>query len=202
MTVWPWPALLTTAGRTGLGPLPEQRYKGSVLPCLVAALLLTLAASCTGPQAAPTPTAAPTGAPPTLAPTATATQVPEGEHGLVVRVIDGDTIDVEIDGRVRRVRYIGIDSPERERPGYREATAANARLVEGQRVRLEKDVSETDDYGRLLRYVYVDALLVNEELIVQGWARAVTIPPDTRFARRFIELERRARQAGVGLWAR
>ena len=90
----------------------------------------------------------------------------------VTRVIDGDTII--IDGGYR-VRYIGIDTPEVypvvEAFGI-EAWQANRRLVEGREVRLQSDVSETDKYGRLLRYVYVDNTFVNAELVKQGLARA------------------------------
>ena len=70
-------------------------------------------------------------------------------------IVDGDTIDVEIGGATYRVRYIGIDTPERGDCYFDEAKDKNAELVLGQYVRLVKDVSETDRYGRLLRYVYV-----------------------------------------------
>lgn len=155
------------------------------------------------PTAAATATASPT---PTSAPTPAATPQPAeasaGEVGTVVWVIDGDTIEVEIQGQVQRVRYIGIDAPEANEPGYEEARRANARLVSGREVHLERDVSETDEYGRLLRYVYAGSRLVNEELIEQGWARTLTIPPDVRHADRFAELQRQAQYAGVGLWGR
>ncbi len=99
----------------------------------------------------------------------------------VVRVIDGDTI--EIAGGAH-VRYIGMDTPETypkvEFYGP-EAKAKNIELVEGKLVTLEKDVSETDKYGRLLRYVYVDGVFVNGELVRLGYAEAVSYPPDTRY---------------------
>lgn len=120
----------------------------------------------------------------------------------VERVIDGDTIIVEGGWRVR---YIGIDAPEvyPEAEYYgREAWQANRELVEGRLVRLEKDVSETDRYGRLLRYVYVDGVLVNAELLRGGYAHARSYPPDLKYQQSFEELERQARGAGWGLWAR
>ena len=106
---------------------------------------------------------------------------------LATRVIDGDTIEVNIDGAVYKVRYIGIDTPELDdkRAEYsalaQEATRYNRQLVEGETIRLEKDVSETDKYGRLLRYVYVDDIFVNAELVRQGLAWAKAYEPDTKY---------------------
>lgn len=81
-----------------------------------------------------------------------------------------------------------------------EASEANRQLVEGKTVRLEKDVSETDQYGRLLRYVYVGDLMVNEELLRQGLAQVSTYPPDVKYVERFLEVQRQAQAAGVGMW--
>jgi endonuclease YncB( thermonuclease family) len=122
------------------------------------------------------------------------------EQGKVVDVIDGDTIDVEIEGEIYRVRYIGINAPERDQPFYEEATAANAEWVMDQTVHLERDVSEEDRFGRLLRYVYVDDVMVNEELIRRGLAALIVIPPDVHFADRFRRLEDEARRANLGMW--
>jgi len=120
----------------------------------------------------------------------------------VTRVIDGDTIIVAGD---YRVRYIGIDTPEvypeLEAFGM-EAWQANRSLIEGKEVRLEKDVSETDKYGRLLRYVYVDDVLVNAELVKQGLARVKAYPPDTKYQDYLGEMEAEARGAGRGIWAK
>lgn len=123
------------------------------------------------------------------------------EWGQVVYIVDGDTIDVVMDGSNYRVRYIGIDTAEASRPCYEEATAENRSLVGGQTVCLDKDVSETDRYGRLLRYVYVGDLFVNAELVRRGYASAATFPPDVRHADLFRQLEEEARQAGRGCWA-
>ena len=118
----------------------------------------------------------------------------------VVRVIDGDTI--EIAGGAH-VRYIGMDTPETypkvEFYGP-EAKAKNIELVEGKLVTLEKDVSETDKYGRLLRYVYVDGVFVNGELVRLGYAEAVSYPPDTRYQWQLEQLEKEAKAAKRGLW--
>lgn len=119
----------------------------------------------------------------------------------VSRVIDGDT--VELAGGAR-VRYIGIDAPEVSNPSEcyaTEATEQNRSLVEGRLVALRKDVSETDRYGRLLRYVYLPGgEMVNATLVREGFAKALTFPPDVAFADWFVELEREAREAERGLW--
>jgi micrococcal nuclease len=93
--------------------------------------------------------------------------------------VDGDTIDVNLNGQIVRVRYIGMNTPESNEVCGSEATAANAALVAGRTVTMVRDVSETDRYGRLLRYVYVDGVFVNGELVAGGWADAVDYPPDT-----------------------
>ncbi len=132
------------------------------------------------------------------------------ETAPVVRVVDGDTIVVRLDGQDRRLRYIGMNTPETVKPNSpvewlgREASEANRALVEGRTVVLEKDVSETDRYGRLLRYVWlVDGdrwTLVDLELVARGFAQVETDPPDVRYADRFVAAQRIARDAGIGLW--
>ena len=125
-----------------------------------------------------------------------------GETAVVTQIIDGDTIDVEINGETYRVRYIGMDTPERDEPLFMEAAEANARLVANQTVILVKDVSETDRYGRLLRYVYLeDGTFVNGELVRKGYAQTSTYPPDVAFQDTFTELQRMAVNVGAGLWA-
>src|SRR5690606_7819614 len=104
----------------------------------------------------------------------------EGEQAIVTRVIDGDTIDVRLNGRTERVRYIGVNTPERDEVCYEAATAANAALVSGQQVTLVRDVSETDSYGRLLRYVYVGDVFVHGEMVAVGFAEARAFPSVTR----------------------
>jgi len=129
------------------------------------------------------------------------------ESARVIRVIDGDTILVDLNGRQERVRYIGVDTPETVAPDRppgcfgQEASRANKDLVEGKVVQMERDVSERDRFDRLLRYVYVDGAFVNEELIRQGYGTVVTFPPDVRENGRFRALEREARETGRGLWA-
>ena len=117
---------------------------------------------------------------------------------LVTRVIDGDTIEIE--GWIR-VRYIGIDTPEIDEPYYSEATEANRKLVEGKRIRLEKDVANKDKYGRLLRYVWVNEMMVNAELVRLGYAYSYSYPPNLKYQAHFLQLEKEAREQKRGLWS-
>jgi micrococcal nuclease len=122
-------------------------------------------------------------------------------RGTVLRVTDGDTIRVRLDGGgVERVRYIGVDTPERGRCFARQATAANARLL-GRRIRLEYDADRRDRYGRLLAYVRGrDGRMINAELVRGGFAVPLTVAPNVRQAARLRRLAREARLAGRGLW--
>jgi micrococcal nuclease len=128
------------------------------------------------------------------------------EQGVVVSVVDGDTIDVRINGVVERVRYIGMDTPETVDPRKpvqcfgKEASAKNTELALGKVVTLERDVSERDRYGRLLRYVYVNGVMINEALVREGYAHVYTYPPDVKYDTVFREAERAAREQGRGLW--
>ena len=130
---------------------------------------------------------------------------------LVDRVVDGDTIIVRVGGDSDRVRYIGMDTPETVKPGTPvqwmgpEASAANKRLVDGRTVILEKDVSERDQYGRLLRDVWMKDgdrwRLVNIELVLDGFAQVTTFPPDVKYVDALLAAQRVARDADAGLWA-
>lgn len=121
----------------------------------------------------------------------------------VTRVIDGDTIEIE---GGERVRYIGIDTPETVDPRKPvqcfgvEASRKNKELVEGKEVRLEKDITDKDKYGRLLRYVWVGDTLINLELVEQGFAYSYSYPPDIKHQDDFVKAEREARDAKRGLW--
>lgn len=142
---------------------------------------------------------------PTTEPSPVASPLPvEVETFKVTRVIDGDTIEIEGGDRVR---YIGIDAAE-SGCFSNEATAKNKELVDGKEVRLEKDVSETDKYNRLLRYVYVDpstnsgqVIFVNDYLVRQGYAQIATYPPDVKYQAQFRQAEQEARENNRGLWA-
>jgi micrococcal nuclease len=129
--------------------------------------------------------------------------------GRVARIVDGDTVQVTLSGRRERVRYIGVDTPESVKPQSpvqcyaKRASAFNARLVAGERVRLVSDAERRDRYGRLLAYVYRerDGLFVNAELVRRGYARTLTIPPNVAHAAQLRKLASAARRAGRGLWS-
>jgi micrococcal nuclease len=128
--------------------------------------------------------------------------------GVVVKVVDGDTIHVRLHDRVEKVRYIGVNTPELRHPtqgeqaGSQEAWEANRRLVASRQVRLELDTRERDRYGRLLAYVWVGETMVNAELVDLGYAQVMTVPPHVRYQQLFLRLQRDAREAGRGLWRR
>ena len=156
---------------------------------------VTRSASTNAPTEIPSPS-------PTVEPSITAIPL-NLEFIKVKRVVDGDTISLE-NGKI--VRYIGIDTPESVDPRKpvqcyaKEASARNKELVEGQTVGLEKDVSETDKYGRLLRYVYKNNVLINEQLVQEGYAHSSSYPPDIKHQERFRLAEQKARENSRGLW--
>ena len=172
--------------------------------------LLLLLAACGGHQVTLT----------AQAPATLGSEPPGAERARVVRVVDGDTIRVEVLDRTEGpgtgaaplgeelpVRLIGIDTPESVKPNSpvecfgKEASAAAEALLEGREVLLVKDVEERDGYDRLLRYVYVGAEMANARLVVNGYATAYTYPPNVRHSQLLVELERQARRSDRGLWS-
>jgi len=132
-------------------------------------------------------------------------------EALVIEVIDGDTIRVKLGWMEEEVRYIGIDAPEDEECYWLEATECNKNLLswskkdnEDIRVWLEGDIEKKDKYGRLLGYVYLDpegTSMVNEELLLQGYAFLQTISPNYKYRQTFKELAKEAWQKKKGLWS-
>ncbi len=126
----------------------------------------------------------------------------------VVRVIDGDTIQVCCIARKReKVRYIGINTPETKHPTKgveyygKEAAKANRKLVEDKTVILTFDVEQRDRYGRLLAYVFLeDGTFLNAWLVEHGFAQVMTVPPNVKHQELFLKLQREARDEGRGLW--
>ena len=130
--------------------------------------------------------------------------------GTVVSITDGDTLRIRIEGIEERVRLIGIDTPEtRGRGGLRECFGAEATarlkslLPPGTAVRLERDAEARDRYERLLAYVYRadDDLFVNMAMARDGYAAALTFPPNVTYAEQFRDAAADAREAGRGLWS-
>lgn len=126
------------------------------------------------------------------------------EVAQVVSITDGDTFRVSLNGQEKIVRFIGIDTPEISRTPEcfgQEAKHFLTSLLAGKTVYMEKDVSETDRYQRLLRYVYVDDVFVNKYLVEQGYATAATFPPDVKYQDVFSAAEYLARTSNQGLWS-
>lgn len=134
----------------------------------------------------------------------------EGEKALVTKVIDGDTIDLE---NGKTVRFIGMDTPETVDPRRpvgcfgKEASNETKKLLSGKVVILQKDVSEEDKYGRLLRYIYLpldngQILFVDDYLVREGFARVLTYPPDVKYDGQLREAERQAKVNKKGLWGK
>lgn len=132
---------------------------------------------------------------------------PSGPTVLVTRVVDGDTIVVDGGSADVRVRLIGVDTPESVKPGTPVECFAIAasnftkHALTGVRVRLEYDVDRFDRYGRTLAYVWIGGSLFNEELVAEGYAAVETVPPDVRYADRFLAAQRDARLHDRGLWS-
>jgi len=124
----------------------------------------------------------------------------------VLSVIDGATIEVEIEGQIHRVRYLGIRVPEGGpqdgggRSLGQEALEFNRFLVEGRTVQLEKDATETDLLGNLLRYVYVGGEIVNMTLLTNGYATVADFPPHFRYQTQFLVAEETAKASLRGIW--
>lgn len=121
------------------------------------------------------------------------------ELATIQHVIDGDSVRLT-DGR--EVRYIGVDAAElgRDDPWAEAAKAANIRLVQGKRVRLEREVSETDRYGRLLRHVYVGDRWVNGALVAAGLTRVRLYAPDVQRGPELVKLQEEAQRRRRGMW--
>ncbi|MEK6946979.1 MAG: thermonuclease family protein [Nanoarchaeota archaeon] len=116
---------------------------------------------------------------------------------FVSEIIDGDTIKLQ---GGEKIRLIGINTPEVKQYYYPEAKNKLKELVEGKIIKLEEDISNVDRYGRLLRYIYVDDLFVNLEMIRLGYAEAYKYPPDVKYSDLFEEAETEAKSEGLGIW--
>lgn len=115
----------------------------------------------------------------------------------VVRVVDGDTF-VLLNGRV--VRLIGIDTPEYGQPYYEQATERLVELLEGKNVTLESDVSNVDNYSRLLRYAYVNDTFVNLVMVEEGYAKVLIIKPNIKYVNLLKKAESESRNSRLGIW--
>lgn len=173
--------------------MQKQRHIHRLLPVCICLLFLLALLLATPPSS-------------TSASTPDASVIPEGtQKSMVARVIDGDTIELE-DGR--KVRLIGVDTPETVHPQKeveyygKEASDFTKSMLEGKEVYLEYDVQLTDRYGRTLAYVWLEGgTFFNELLLLEGYAQVVTFPPNVKYVERFLEAQKKAREAGKGLWS-
>lgn len=134
--------------------------------------------------------------------------------GKVERVVDGDTAIINIDGKSHRVRFIGVNTPEsttRIEEYGKEASNFTKKYLTGKEVYLEKDVSQTDKYDRLLRYIWlenpdnlsleeIESKMFNAILLKEGYAQVATFPPDVKYVEKFKIIQRKAREQNLGLW--
>jgi micrococcal nuclease len=142
-------------------------------------------------------------------PSTTPSQTPQQGY-KVVKVIDGDTIDVSIDGKTERIRFIGVDTPETVDPRKsvqcfgKEASAKTKQLLEGNNVVLDSDPTQgdKDKYSRLLRYVYLeDGTFVNKKLIEDGFGFEYTYNIPYKYQSEFKDAQKHAESSKIGLWA-
>jgi len=117
---------------------------------------------------------------------------------IIDYVVDGDTVELR---NGERVRLIGINTPEMGQPYSAEAKNKLKELIEGKEVVLEKDITDRDQYGRLLRYIWLEDVLINLEMVRLGYANSYTYPPDVKYQDQIIAAEREAREGKIGLWA-
>ena len=129
---------------------------------------------------------------------------PEGQlvRATVIRVIDGDTFEVRIQGSLVRVRVIGYDAPEKDEPFGDTATKFLKALLEGREVLLESDVQPVDRYGRRLYHVWLQPVLLSELMLLSGLGRQMTIPPNVRHVDFLTKAQQLGREVGLGLWGK
>ncbi len=128
--------------------------------------------------------------------------IPDGAvAATLIRAVDGDTAEMVVNGQTVTVRYVGIDTPERSEPGYKAAQQANQRLMGNGDLFLTKDRSDTDRYGRLLRFIYTaEGVFVNREMVAQGYAQPIEYKPDVTLADDFRKVGSAAAKARLGFW--
>ena len=174
----------------------EGRHRGGIVAAsLTFLMVLTVACSTEVPSDVPSPT-----------PVGVVADDNRITMAQVVKVVDGATVDVEIDGQLFRVRYLGIEIPEPATTGPDGANLGerardfNSHLVSGQTVELEKGAVDTNSFGLAIRYVYVDGEMVNEALLTNGYATVASFPPDFKYKSSFELAEEEAKRERRGVW--
>jgi micrococcal nuclease len=137
------------------------------------------------------------------------TDVAKIAHAKIIKVVDGDTVEIDLDGHTERVRLIGVNTPETKHPTKPiecfgpEASAYMTQLLpKGAQLRIERDVEARDRYGRMLLYLYLDSdnLFINLDLISRGYGTPMSIEPNTFHRNDFVHAAAQAEAANVGLW--
>ncbi|HZG88119.1 thermonuclease family protein [Paenibacillus sp.] len=187
-------------------PLRWKRLsRGQRVAAIIWIIILLFGGCFNGAATTQEPGAQPTEEPAAEAPAAESEE-PERIAAQIVSVVDGDTMKVKIQGHPEEetVRLLLVDTPETQnanQPFGAEATNFAKAELEGKEVRLEKDVSDRDRYGRLLRYVYVGDRMFNELLLEKGLARVAVYPPDVKYVDAFRAIQDEARRAELGIWS-
>lgn len=129
------------------------------------------------------------------------------EEVEVTRVIDGDTFECVINGKTQKVRLIGVDTPESVHPDKnknseegKKASDYTKEKLQGKKVGLEYDVQKNDKYGRILAYVWNESKMYNLELLEKGYAKVMTIPPNIKYSKLFLEKQKIAQETNQGFW--
>lgn len=134
----------------------------------------------------------------------------ENTYYAISKFVDGDTFWItDGEGRVEKIRFIGIDAPEprnygkkKEQPFGKETSEFVKNYLKGKKVRLEFDVQKYDQYQRTLAYIWLeDGTLLNDYIVRNGFAVVSTYPPNVKYQNRFVKSERYAREKKLGMWA-
>lgn len=163
---------------------------------IISAILLVVVVAFSGCIEEETPISTPTQMP-TSTPMYIPTPGQETTSPIVSKVTDGDTVELQSG---ERVRLLGINTPEKGQPYHEEATNRLKELIEGKTVTLEKDVGDKDQYGRLLRYVFLSDENINIKLVKEGYANVYIISPNTKYKNYFIQAETEAKNLKIGVW--
>jgi len=126
----------------------------------------------------------------------------------IISVTDGDTFKIDYNGEEKKVRLIGVDTPESVSPNKEKnnnygkiASEYSKKRLEGKIVSIEFDIQENDKYGRFLCYIYLeDGTMYNKELLEQGYAQVSTYPPNVKYVEEFEKIQRQARENNMGFW--
>lgn len=127
----------------------------------------------------------------------------------VISITDGDTFKIDYNGKEKKVRLIGVDTPESVSPNKeknnnygKKASEYTKKRLKGKKISIEFDVQQTDKYGRLLAYVYLeDGTMYNKELLEKGYAQVATYPPNVKYVEQFEKIQKQAREDNIGFWA-